>query len=418
MNFRVRGIPRLGDAGYKLVDQVVSSGTNLVLHLLLLLGVSTAEFGRISLVILVLVSSTTFSRFVIGDALLATVAAEDLEQPGGQSRPRLTSDRAVAHQSATVVLGLGFGLLAGVVAAIFAPFFIGVALVVTTVATPIVEGARYRSFLWDGGRTALRLDGLWAVMGVVAVVVSVTAGVAAGVLLWASGAVLAAIWGWQPLRGNPLSAGVLDAWGWLGAQARLLGYEGVVSQGALQLATATLAVPLTAHEFGVLRSVQTLLLPANFVGSLIAVFVLSPTGSASSHRSLLARGRIVGFLGGSSVLAWGLVVTVLLASGNTPGTIDSDLAYLGAVLAAGRGAAIWSTALGSVARALRRGLQVLRIELLAAVVVLTVPLAAWQAGVAGAGLGLASRSVLSALLVTVVASRPVGGDRRRPVPPS
>ncbi|PZS26314.1 MAG: hypothetical protein DLM61_18555 [Pseudonocardiales bacterium] len=242
---------RGAQASWMAADQVLSSGTNLLLLLLVLRTSSGSVFGAFSAAVIVQGLLLGSSRALIGEVLLLRM---------GRSPETRRQDRGLAL---TLVLGSSavFGLALAAVGAFLPEPLRGFFLVIG-VAVPFVhvqDLQRYGAFAVAQPRTAVALDLGWLVVqaGTSAILLTLTPQPRDFVLAWAAGAAVSAAAGlfitrWAPsLRG--IHAVVLEERGRSGS---FFG-DFALSAGVAQAAFLGSSGVLTLAGFGLLRFALT-----------------------------------------------------------------------------------------------------------------------------------------------------------------
>lgn len=293
-------------AGWNLLDQVISSGTNALLSFLIARSVSASDFGGFS------VAFTIFSVFIGVSRALGTsplsvrFAGKDAEQ----------FRRGTA---AGVGTALGIGLLGGamcLIAGVLVGGPAGTALLALGVVLPglLVQDAWRFVFFAEGRPSAAAVnDAAWAVLQVGAVgalVVSEVDAIAPLTLAWGLSACAAAVLGLRQTGVRPLPS---QARAWLRTHANLTRYlllEYVTLQGAQQLSLLCIASIGSLSAIGALRGAVVLLGPATILAVSMYSFAL-PEFSRQRH-SLSAKGWMSGafilsFFVTALVMLWGVI---------------------------------------------------------------------------------------------------------------
>ncbi|MFP5255286.1 MAG: hypothetical protein ACLGI8_05480 [Acidimicrobiia bacterium] len=239
---------RAGRAGGALVDQVLSSGSGLLLFVLVAREADPATFGALSVAVIVHGFLLGVVRAAVGDVVLLRC-----RRPDAHARPEAAVGlflAGAAGLAATAGLLLVGAALGGTV---------GELLAIVALAAPFVYAQDLlRSVAYGAGRVhdAIALDGTWLGVQAVASAALLAAGAAsptALMLAWAAGAVASAVGGSLLARLRPRRAS-LARW-WREERARAAGFVGdfLVSTGLVQAAFLLLGAVLPLDEFGALR---------------------------------------------------------------------------------------------------------------------------------------------------------------------
>ncbi len=296
-------------AGWNLVDQVISSGTNAALAFIVARSVDESSFGGFA------VAFTVF-------ALLVGVSRAVATSPLGIRYADVSPEAFVGASAAAVGSAFVFGVAAGLGclgAGAWLGGGTGGALIALGVVFPglLVQDAWRQVFFAASRPAAAALnDGVWAILQLVAVVALLVAGVATVgplVLAWGGAAMAAALLGVRQARSWPRP---LQATRWLREHRNLTGYlvaEFGTLQGAQQGALLIIAVVGSLEAIGALRGVQVLLGPTTILA--VAAFSFAVPEWSRRRTSLVLTGRQ--WLRGAVVLSasvagagicWGLFV--------------------------------------------------------------------------------------------------------------
>ena len=296
----------LGRAGWNLVDQLLSSGTNAALSFLVARAVSDSAFGGFAVAFTVFALLLGVSRAVTSAPLGIRFSDAGDEEFHGASSAATGAALAlgVVTGGATIIVG---GVLGGDV---------GQALVALGIVLPglLVQDAwRFVFFAAARPAAAALNDAVWAVVQLGAV-----AGLLVGevptagpfVLAWGAAAAAAAVLGARQARTRPAARRSLR---WLRDQFDLTKYllaEYATLQGAQQGALLVIAVIGSLEAIGALRAVQILLGPTTILAT--AAFGFAIPEFARRRDSMTGRGWMLGALALSGVVSlagacWGLV---------------------------------------------------------------------------------------------------------------
>jgi O-antigen/teichoic acid export membrane protein len=253
-----RATASLMRAGWSLIDQVISSGTNAVLAVLVARSVSSTDFGGFSVSFTVFSLCIGVTRALAGSPLgvrFAGAAPGDL--------------RRASAAGAGTALALGYaGGLACVIAGLCLDGALRASLVTLGVVLPgllVQDLWRLAFFAEQRPRAAAANDAVWAVLQVGAVLWLTTLGVhAVGplILAWGVSACGAALLGTYQARVLPRPR---QARRWLRDHrglSRYLALEYLTVQGGHQAAMLVIAAVGALSTVGALRGAQTLLGPA------------------------------------------------------------------------------------------------------------------------------------------------------------
>lgn len=304
MKVKVPGITRR--AGWILVDQVISAGTNAALSFLVARSVDDSTFGGFA------VAFTVF-------ALLVGVSRAVATSPLGIRYGDVSPEAFVRASAAAVGSAFTFGVAAGLGCLATGAWLGGgagqalIALGVTFPALLVQDAWRYVFFAASRPVAAVLNDVVWAVVQLGAVAALLVYGVSAVgplVLAWGGAAAAAALLGVRQGRTWPHPRRTAR---WLRDHRNLTGYliaEFGTLQGAQQGALLVIAAVGSLEAIGALRGVQVLLGPT----TILAVAALSFAVPEFSRRrtSLAYRQWMQGALTVSAVVAslgfcWGLL---------------------------------------------------------------------------------------------------------------
>jgi O-antigen/teichoic acid export membrane protein len=259
-----------GRASWNVADQIVSSGTNLVLSLLIARSLTADGFGAFA------VAFTIYS-FLIGAsrALIAQPLVVRYTLAGAEGFHR--ASRAAA--GAATVLGMASGVMA-VCAALGVGGLVGPSLATIGVLLPgLLLQDMWRTVFVAEGRPAAALanDVIWAVVQFAAVGLFLWLGqenAPAMIAGWGGAALVAAIVGGFQFKGHPE---IVASFAWLKRQKDLLGYYAasfLSVMGANQLTLLLIAGLGDPSDVGALRAAQVVLGPLNLLGYSLSTFAL------------------------------------------------------------------------------------------------------------------------------------------------
>ena len=286
---------------WMIADQVLSSGTNLLLLVLVLRASSGRVFGAFSAALIVQGLLLACFRAMIGEVLLLRIRANPLN--------------AKADRGLALTLALGSGILLTLVMAsvsAFLPgplrgFFLAMAAAVPFVHLQDLQ--RYLAFARAQPRTAVALDLGWLItqVGVSAIVLSFTSDPVYLVLSWAAGAAISAIAGLLVARCKPKYSGIRKLVRHERVRSATFLGDFAFSTGVAQLAYLALPAVLTLAGFGLLRFALAVTTPLTNLLAVVRVLTLGYFGRlrAPNHltwRVLLGTGvcnasATIGFVG-------------------------------------------------------------------------------------------------------------------------
>lgn len=264
-----------------IADQVLSSGTNLLLLVLVLRASSGPVFGAFSVALIVQGLLLACSRAMIGEVLLLRVRANP---------QNVKTDRSMAL---TLVLGSG-ALLALVMASVgaFLPdplrgFFLAMAVAVPFVQVQDLQ--RYLAFARAQPRTAVALDLGWLVtqVGVSALVLNLSGDPVYLVLSWATGAAISGFIGLLVARWKPSCRGIRELVGQERGRSGSFLSDLTLSTGVAQAAYLGLPAVLTLTGFGLLRFALAVTTPLTHLLAVVRILTLSYFGRlrTPNHRT-------------------------------------------------------------------------------------------------------------------------------------
>lgn len=297
-----------GRATWNLADQVVSSGTNLLLSVLVARALSADGFGAFAVAFAVYAFLIGAGRALIAQPLVVRYVSR--------------GDREF-HVAAREAAGgaLLLGVLSGVVVAVAGVLVggdTGESLVAIGVLMPgLLLQDMWRAIFVAEGRpqAAFVNDGVWAVVQLGAVGLLIALGQTNGpamILGWGGAALVAAVLGSLQLRGQPRPVRSLP---WLREQRDLLGYYAasfLSVLGANQITLFILAGIGSPAVVGALRAAQVVLGPLNLAGYSLQAFALPEIARRqSSGRQAIRIAALISVVMVAIDLAWGLVLLLL-----------------------------------------------------------------------------------------------------------
>lgn len=408
-----------GRATLNVLDQVVSSATNLGLSVLVARSLSADGFGSFAVAFTIYAFLVGASRAVISQPLVVRYSArgEQAFDAAARSATGAATLLGVVAGAATVACGL---LIGGTT---------GACLVTIGVLLPgLLLQDMWRAVFVAAGKPAGALvnDLVWAVVQFALVGGLLWRGLdSAPAMLagWGVAALVAALVGGAQFGGHPR---VRTSLAWMTQQRGLLGYYAagfLAVMGANQIAFLLIAGLGSPADVGALRGAQVVLGPLNLLGYSVAAFALAEM----ARRQLSGRTAIQAALAVSAVmvaadLVWGIALIYLPDSIGISILGDSWSSVREVLPAALLGIAAIGSALGASTLLTARGFakESFLISLLLAPGFLVLGVGGLQLGGApGAALGLSLAQCVVAPVfwwrAVVLMRRDTGGDRVVPV---
>ena len=302
--------PLLGRAGWNLFDQVLSSGTNAVLSVLVARSVDATEFGSLAVALSVFAIMVGLTRALATSPL--GVRFSDAPMVDFRTAASSASGAALAI---SLVAGAGCLAASTVVEGPTASTLLALGVVFPGLL--VQDACRQVFFAAARPQAAAANDAVWAVVQIGLVAVLLNSGVSTVwplVAAWGGSAVLAALVGLLQARmvPRPQLAGR-----WVARHRDLTGYlvgQFLALQGSQQGALLVIAGLASLDAIGALRGVQVLLGPTTIL-AVAAVSFAVPEFSRRRAR-LDVRGWLTSALSVSAVvsvlgLAWGALFIVL-----------------------------------------------------------------------------------------------------------
>lgn len=259
-----------GRAGWNMADQVVSSGTNLLLTFLVARALTADGFGAFAMAFTVYAFLISAARSLISQPLVVRYVS------GEAVRFRAAARSATG---ATTLLGLASGLVTAATG-----FLLGGALGAALVSIGIFLPGLLLQDMWRmvfvaEGRPAAALlnDVVWAVvqLAAVATFIAVDLQSASAMLVgWGGAAGVAAVVGCLQFKAGPHLGSSLR---WLARQRDLLGYYAASFfsvMGASQLTMLLIGTLGEPADVGALRAAAVVLGPLNLLGYSLSAFAV------------------------------------------------------------------------------------------------------------------------------------------------
>ncbi|MPQ97962.1 hypothetical protein GB931_08500 [Modestobacter sp. I12A-02628] len=312
-------------AGWNLVDQALSSFSNLALSLLVAKAVDKEAFGAFTVSFTVYSVAVLVSRSLCSQPMMmrfTAVGPAEFRTAAGQST------------GTAAVVGFGLGVLA-LVAGLVAGGGVGTALLAMALLLPglLVQDAWRMAFFAQGKpHLAAMLDGVWTVLQLVAVGVLLAVGLDSAVpfvIAWGLAAAAAAVLGAQQGATAPRVRATRT---WLRNHwdlTRWLLTEALLLQGAYQGALLLIGALGTLSDVGSLRGAQVLIGPLSLLAASAGAFGVPEISRRPQLRTrprLLAAGGLGGLLAVGG-LVWG---TGMLLLPDTWGEVLLDDTWAGA----------------------------------------------------------------------------------------
>ncbi|MBM7807022.1 O-antigen/teichoic acid export membrane protein [Geodermatophilus bullaregiensis] len=297
-----------GRATWNIADQIVSSGTNLLITVLVARSLSAEGFGAFSVAFTVYSLLIGASRALIAQPLVVRYTSQDAVAFRAASR---------SAAGAATLLGIVSGTVVAVAGAVTGGA-VGASLLAIGVLLPgLLLQDMWRAVFVAEGRPAAAFvnDLIWGVVQFAAVGLLLAVdqrSAPAMVLGWGIAAGVAALIGGLQFRGHPQ---IRTSLAWLSRQRDLLGYylaSFLSVMGANQLTMLLIAGIGEPADVGALRAAQVVLGPLNLIGYSLSAFALPEI----SRRRLGGRTALVAALGLSGLivaadLVWGVALLVL-----------------------------------------------------------------------------------------------------------
>lgn len=289
------------------IDQAMSSASNVLATLLAARYLTRADFGAYSLTLLTYILAVGLVRALCGEALLV--------RPGETEDESRTNIRAATSSALFVGLFISALLL---VASGFTSHPLRPCLQVFSVLLPLLlvqDTFRYAAFANNRPKAAAISDAVWVVtqLGSFAALVALGHPTAVTVLMtWAGAGAAAAV---VIAILSPVAPDLRQGMGWVWGNRDLsvrYGLEFFSSVGAAQVGSFILAAVAGIKEVGGIRGAQTLFGPLNvlFVGAYIALVPEGRRMADESPRSLVRLSAVSSVVFGAS--AAGLTGVLLL----------------------------------------------------------------------------------------------------------
>ncbi len=378
-------------AGWNIIDQALSSLSNLALSLIVARAVDADAFGAFTLSFTVYSVAILVTRSLASQPMMmrfTAVSRPEFHRAAGQSTGMATA------------IGLGLGLLV-LVCGLVLGGDVGAALLAMAVLLPglLLQDAWRMVFFADRRpELAALVDAVWMVLQLIAVTALLVGGVGDAVpfvIAWGLSGTLAAVLGAWRSRCAPA---LRSSGQWLRSHwdlTRFLVLEALLLQGAYQGALLLVGAFGTLTDVGSLRGAQVILGPVTLLATSAMAFGVP---ELSRRTGLTARARLLAATGLGAVLSvagllWG-IVALLLPDDWGVALLGDSWSGVSAVLLAsviGQVGNLLSVGPACVVYGMGRADAVFRVH--AAVSVMLVAfgvLGLWLGGAAGAALGFAA----------------------------
>lgn len=307
-----RHVPLLSRLSWTTADQMVSSGTNAAVSLLVARQVSAEEFGAFALAFVAFTYAIGASRALVSEPLVVRFSGT-----AGGDRLRAIGDSAGAALLTGVTLG---AVAAGV--GLVVPGLTGTLLVALGCLMPaLVLQDHWRLAFFASGRpkAAFINDSVWALLQIGTIVLLIWGGrgeTLAYLLAWGGSAAAAAVLGIRQAGTRPRLGS--SATGWLRAHRDLGGrFAGsfLVNQGAFNTAEVLLGVIVGVAAVGAVRGVAVLLGPMRVVFSTVTAFALPLLSRrVSAGQAVVRPAAAVSLAAGGLAAVWAGGLVLLPAS--------------------------------------------------------------------------------------------------------
>ncbi len=352
MNVR-RHLPHALGASWTVIDQILSSVTNVIMSILVARNVSAEGFGFFSVAFLLFSLTIGVTRCLVEMPLSIRNAAD-----AGEQRRRTAADALGTSVSLALPVSL---VLLGVSTVVGRD--LGLTLAALAIAMPALvtqDTARYAFFAWGRPDLATLSDFMWAVVQFLlswVLIVTGHASAASLVLAWGLGALAALIVACFQLAAWPRLAAVVP---WVRKHKDITGYilgQFAVTQGAAQGGVLLFGGIMGVANIGAVRAAQTLTGPLTIVSNAATTYGIP---QVARHGRMPRRAMSLAGIASLAMFAVGVVyTTVLLLLPDNVGTAMFGDSWAGAssvLLAVAAGAVISGLKLGPYVFIAARGL--------------------------------------------------------------
>jgi len=284
-----------------MIDQVVNSLSNILLVVAVARASTAAEFGKFSLLQVVLVFGIGVGRAAVGEPLLVGYSNSSHKELA-QMRPSvLGAWLVVALMPAVAVAAVGVGLAGEYVLA-------GIVLAVALIAAGLHDALRYTAIAEARPSLALQIDGIWLLATLVGVLWlefgAVDLGLAGPALAWLWGALLSLAVGLLVLKSR---VGIAGGVAWLRshrARAKRYAAEYALLNTSNTFVWFLVSALISSVAVGYLRGTQLLFSPLNTAFNSVRIGVVPDLirNRVTARYKRVAVEAMVFLVGGS--LAW------------------------------------------------------------------------------------------------------------------
>lgn len=352
MNVR-RHLPHALGASWTVIDQILSSVTNVIMSILVARNVSAEGFGFFSVAFLLFSLTIGVTRCLVEMPLSIRNAADV-----GEQRQRTAADALGTSVSLALPVSL---VLFGVATMVGRDLGLTLAaLAITMPALVTQDTARYAFFAWGRPDLATLSDFMWAVVQFLlswVLIVTGHASAASLVLVWGLGALAALIVACFQLAAWPRLAAAVP---WVRKHKDITGYilgQFAVTQGAAQGGVLLFGGIMGVANIGAVRAAQTLTGPLTIVSNAATTYGIP---QVARHGRMPRRAMTLAGMASLTMFAVGVVyTTVLLLLPDNVGTAMFGDSWAGAssvLLAVAAGAVISGLKLGPYVFIAARGL--------------------------------------------------------------
>ena len=295
-------------ASWNLADQIVSSGTNTVLSILVARALTVEGFGAFAIAFTVYTFLVGAGRALISQPLVVRYTSRAADEFG---------KAAVSATGSAMLLGLASGLVVGAVG-VAVGGVVGMSLLWIGLLLPglLVQDMWRAVFVAEGKPSkAFVNDCVWAVvqLGAVLAVIGLGRESAESMLVaWGGAALVAALVGGLQFRAHPRLRG---SFGWLLRQRDLVGYYAATFfavMGANQLTMLLIGALGEPADVGALRAAQVVLGPLNLLGYSISAFALAEIARRQTKgRTAIRVALAVSAIMVLADIVWGVILIAL-----------------------------------------------------------------------------------------------------------
>lgn len=297
-----------GTAAWTLIDQALSSLTNVALSIVVARAVSPTEFGGFSVALIAFTFAVGLLRAIVCEPYVITINT-------------MTERRQRVAKSDATGSALSVGAVGSLLCLAAAPLLsdeakwslIGLAVMLPGIL--LQDTVRFIFFAARRPQLAALLDGIWAVGQLATVGFLLWAGTESLFLLvlaWGASATVAGLVGLVITRTRPRPGRVVSWWRRQHALSSKFAVDYLVQMGLVNLTYFVVGWMLGLRALGAIRGAQVLLGPLQLLSSGITAFAL-PLFSrmASRGRPVLRPALVVGAGTGLIAVGWSLILLLL-----------------------------------------------------------------------------------------------------------